>query len=155
MKLPDGNEVPAGGEARVSVNLRTGRRRRNLRQVVKVETNDSEQAAFDLTLRASVLTDIDVLPNNVLRFSREQAKKASLTIKNYSKNPIHLSGVESSVSHVNISLSSMTIPPEGEVQVSGTLLPEMPEGTFSGWLKITTDLKTMPLIQIRIWGNVE
>ena len=151
----DGNEVPAGGEARIAVKIRTGNRKRSIRQVVKVQTDDPEQASFSLTVRANVLVDVDVLPNNVLRFSREQAEHASLILKNYSQHPVRLSGIDSSVSHVNISLSSMTIPPQGEVQISGTLLPEMPKGTFSGWLKITTDLKTLPLIQIRIWGNVE
>ncbi len=155
MKLPDGNEVSAGGEARVAVNVRTGNRKRNIRQVIKVETNDPEQASFALTVRANVLVDVDVLPRSVLRFSREQAKSASVTLKNYSKNPVQLSGIDSSLPHVNISLSSMTIPPEGEVQVSATLVPDTPKGTLSGWLKITTDLKALPLIQIRIRGNIE
>lgn len=148
----DGNEVPAGGEARVAVNIRTGARKRRIRQVIQVQTNDSEQESFSLTVQASVLVDVDVLPNSVLRFSGEQARSASLTLKNYSKKPVQLSGIDSSVPHVNISLSSMTIPPEGEVQLHAELLPDTPKGVLSGWLKIKTGLKSLPLLQIRIWG---
>ena len=155
MKLPDGNEVPVGAEVRVAVNIRTGNRRRNIRQVIKVETNDPEQASFALTVHANVLVDVDVLPNNVLRFSRKKAENASLTLKNFSKNPVRLSGIDSSVPYVNVSLSSMTIPPDGEVRLNATLQSDTPKGTLSGWLKITTDLKSLPLIQIRIWGNIE
>jgi hypothetical protein len=153
--LLDGNEVPAGSEARIAVNVRTGTRKRRIRQVIQVQTNDPEQASFSLTVHANVLVDVEVLPNNLLRFNGEQARQASLTLKNYSKHPVQLSGIDSSAQHVKISLSSMTIPPDGEVQLNAELQPETPKGVLSGWLKIRTDLKSLPLIQIRIWGNVE
>ncbi|PIE28995.1 hypothetical protein CSA57_11075 [candidate division KSB3 bacterium] len=155
MKLPDGNEIPPGGEIRVAVTIRTRARRRSTRQVIKVESNDPQHAAFSLTVHTNVLVDVDVVPNRVLRFRGENAKYASVILKNYSGNSVELLGIDSSLPSINVSLSSMTIPPDGEVLLQAELLPDTPKGLLSGWLNIKTTLESLPLIQVRIWGNIK
>lgn len=149
-----GNKIPPGGEGKVAVNISTGTQKRRIRQVVQVQTNDPEHSSFPLTVYANVLVDVEVVPNNVLRF-RQKESTATVTIKNYSQEPVQLSNIDSSNPHVNISLSSMTIPPEGEVTITAKILPNTPRGVLSGWLKIQTDLKITPILQIRIWGNIQ
>ncbi len=153
MKLLTGNEIPPGGEGKVAVYIKTGNRNRKVRQVVKVQTNDPEKSAFSLTVQANVIVDLDVLPNNILRFDPKQSDMAAVTIKSYSEHLIQLTDVKSTNPYVEISLSSGTIEPLGEVIVTGRLLPDLPKKEISGWLTIQTDLKTVPTIQIRIWGN--
>ncbi|PIE33048.1 hypothetical protein CSA56_13430 [candidate division KSB3 bacterium] len=155
MTLLDGNEIPPGGEGKISVHVKTGTRKRRIRKIIKVQTNDPipESASFNLTVFAEVDVELDVLPNNILRFNPARAETTSLRLKNYTDQPVRLSQVSSSDPQVNISISSMTIPPQGEVMLTGTLLPDHPQGAISGWLKIRSDLKTIPLIQIRLWGK--
>ncbi len=153
-----GNEIPAGGEGKVAVNLKSGNQRREIRQVVNVTTNDPEpeHAAFQLTLQAKVQADLEVLPKPVLRLGNQQEGGAepSVTLKNYSASPIRLSDVQSSNPSVTAAISSMTIPANGEVTLSAALLSDAPKGFVSGWITIRTDLASFPLIEIRLWGEV-
>ena len=148
-----GNEIPPGGEGKIAVTVRSGYRRRQLYQKVNVQTNDPTNASIELIVNANVMVALEVIPN-LLRFERNQSDDASVKIKNYSDNLVQLSDIHSSNEYVNISVSSMTIPSKGEIIVTGKLLPDVPKGILSGWLKMRTDLKSFPMIQVRIWGNI-
>jgi hypothetical protein len=150
--LLSGNEIPPGGEGKIAVTARTGNQRRNFRQIVNVQTNDPANASIRLTITANILVDLEVVPA-LLRFEPARSETASVKIKSYANTAVHLSDIHSSNEDVNISVSSMTIPPKGEVLVTAKLLAPIPRGVFSGWLKIRTDLKSFPMIQIRLWGN--
>lgn len=151
-----GNEIPAGGEGKVAVNLKSGNQRRAIRQAVNVTTNDLKQAQFQLTLTATVQADLEVLPKPILRLGNQQdgAEAPSVTLKNYSASPVQLGSVVSSNPQVTAAISSMIIPANGEVTVKVSLLPDTPKGLVSGWLTIQTDLPSFPLIEIRLWGEV-
>jgi hypothetical protein len=150
--LLSGNEIPPGGEGKIGVTVRSGDRRRQLRQIVNVQTNDPINASIKLSVSANVVVELEIVPN-LLRFDQNQSNVASVKIKNHSDRPVQLSDIDSSNEYVNISVSSMTIPSKGEAVVTGKLLPNVPEGILSGWLKMKTDLKSFPMIQVRIWGN--
>ena len=148
------NKIPPGGEGKIAVTARFGSRRRQFRQIVTVKTNDPANASIKITVTANVLVDLEAVPN-LLRFDQNQSGVASITIKNYSDKPVQLNDIHSSNTYVNISVSSMTIPPKGEVVVTGELRPDVPKGILSGWLKMQTDLPSFPIMQIRIWGKIE
>lgn len=148
-----GNEIPPGGEGKVQVTVRSGYRKQQLRQTVNVRTNVPQNGSITLLVTANVLVDLEAEPN-LLRFDPRQSDRAALVIKNYTDTPVQLSNVHSSSQYVDISVSAMTIPPKQEVTVTGKLLEDTPKGVLSGWLKIQTDLKTIPMLQIRIWGNI-
>ncbi|GAK55822.1 hypothetical protein U27_02781 [Candidatus Vecturithrix granuli] len=148
-----GDEVPPGGEGKIGVTVRSGYRQQTLRHTVTVHTNDPVNEVITLLVTAKVLVDLEAKPN-LLRFDPKQSESASLVIKNYTDNPVHLSEIHSSNSSVDLAISALTIPPNGEVTVTGKLLPDAPTGVLSGWLTIRTDLNTIPLLQIRIWGHL-
>ncbi|MBD3306718.1 DUF1573 domain-containing protein [candidate division KSB3 bacterium] len=131
-----------------------GSRRRQLRQVVNVHTNDPQNSIIQLTVTAQVLVDLEVVPTNLLRFDQDHTGRASVAIKNYGDTPVQLKDVQVSTEYVNVSVSSMEVAPQGETSITGELLPDAPSGVLSGWITIRTDHKTLPLIQIRIWGNL-
>jgi hypothetical protein len=151
--LASANEIPAGGEGKITVTVQAGSRNQKIRQVVNVQTNDPEHPAIQLTVIANVLVDLEVIPN-ILRFADNQST-AQVTLKNYSNVPVKLSEINSSNEYVKVSVSSMTIPATGEVVLTGEVLPEVPTGILQGWVKIKTDLKSMPILEIRIWGNIQ
>lgn len=148
-----GDEVPPGEEGKIGVTIRSGSRRQQIRQTVVVHTNDPVNASITLLVTAKVLVDLEPQPN-LLRFDPQQSESASFVIRNYTDTPVQLSDIHSSSQYVDISVSALTIPPSGEVIVSGKLLPDTPPGVLSGWLTIRTDLKAASLLQIRIWGNI-
>lgn len=151
--LPSGDEIPPGGEGKLNVKIRSGNRRQQIRQVVIVQTNDPQNKSLKFTVAARVKVELETIPN-LLRFDKAQSDLASVKIKNYSHAPVELSDLHSSTKYVNLSVSSMTIPPEGEIIITGELSPKVPQGILSGWVKLRTNLKSVPIIQIRIWGQV-
>lgn len=147
------NEIPPGGEGKITVTVRAGYRRMQFRQVVQVRSNDPEHPAVRLTVLANVMVDLDHNPD-ILHFKNKEASP-TVTITNYSDTPIELSTLQSSSEYVKLSLSSTTVTPQGNVVLSAELLPDVPPGVLSGWAKIHTNLKSFPLLQIRIWGNIQ
>ncbi len=151
--MPLGDEIPPGGEGKLDVKIRSGNRRQQIRQVVVVQTNAPENASIKFTVTASIQTELEVIPR-LLRFDKAESDAASVTIKNNSQTPIELKELRSSTQYVKLSVSSMTIPPKGETIITGELSPEVPEGILSGWVKFRTNLKSIPIMQIRIWGQI-
>lgn len=152
--MPTGDEISPGEEGKLQVNLRSKNRRRRVRQAVTIKTNVPEQAVTKFSVTANVLVDLEVSPN-LLRFEKQQSEVASVNIKNHSKTPVQLSDIHSSSKYVDLSVSSMIIPSKGEVTVTAKLLPNIPQGIFSGWATLRTNLKSVPIIQVRMWGQIQ
>ena len=153
----DGNEIPAGGEGRVAVNIRTGSQSQNVRKVVRVTTNDEKLANFELIVLASVSADVEILPNPTIQLGAAQSKNtlSAVTVKNHTDASIHLKQVQVSDPRVSVSVSSMTIPAKGEITVSAEIQPDAQKGVITGWLTMQTDLKSYPVIEIRLWGEAQ
>lgn len=139
------------------MNLQTGSQRRQVQQVVNVQSNDPTTPNLRLTLKATVNVELEIIPT-VLQFVAQQPGQppanGQVVIKNYSDNPVALSDIESTLPYVKVSLSGATIPARGEVVLTGELLPDAPKGQMSGWVKMKSDLRAFPDIQIRIWGDL-
>jgi hypothetical protein len=151
--LASANEIPPGGEGKITVTIKSGTRKQPIRQVVNVQSNDAEHPTIQLTVTANVLVDIEVVPANLL-FGEKQTT-AQVKLKNYTNVPIELSELNSTNADVKVSLSAQTIPADGEVVLTGELLPNVPTGVVEGWVKLKSNLKAMPVIEIRVWGNIE
>ena len=133
--------------------IKSGTRKQPIRQVVNVQSNDAEHPTIQLTVTANVLVDIEVVPANLL-FTEKQTT-AQVKLKNYTDVPIELGELNSTNTDVKVSLSALTIPANGEVVLTGELLPNVPAGLVEGWVKLKSNLKAMPVIEIRVWGNIE
>ena len=150
--MASANEIPAGGEGKITVTIQAGSYRRQVRQIVNVQSNDPDHPKTELTVTANVLVDLEAIPN-LLKFEKDQAT-AQTIVKNYSDTPVEVHKMTSSNEYVKVSISAMTIPAKGEVVVTTELLPGAPKEFFSGWVEIQSNLKTMPTLQIRVWRDV-
>ena len=146
------NEIPAGGEGKITVTVQVGSRRRQIRQIVNVQTNAPEHPTTKLIVTGNVLVDLEVIPS-LLRLEVNQSSR--IVLKNYLKVPVQLRNITSSNKYVKVSVSSMTIPANGEVILTGELLSDVPAGVVDSWIKIETNLKSIPIIQIRAWGHIQ
>ena len=152
--MASANEIPPGGEGKIDVHVSTGKSSRKIRQVVRAITNDPKNPEVRLTVTANVQADLEVTPN-LLRFDGKETGPARVTLKNTTNAPVQLSEISCSNEHVKVSVSSMTIPANGEVVLTGELLPDVPAGVLNGWVKMKSNLKSMPIVQIRVWGNIQ
>lgn len=151
--MASANEIPAGGEGKITVTVQAGSAKRQLRQVVNVQSNDPQHAASELIVTANVVVDLEAVPN-LLKFEKEQTT-AQTTLKNYSDAPVEVTTIISSNEYVKASLSAMTIPAKGEAVITAELLPGAPNGALNGAVEIQTNLKTMPTLQIPVWGDLQ
>lgn len=151
--MPSGDEILPGGEGKLDVTIRSGYRRQSLRQNVTLRTNDPVNGSITLLVTARVLVDLEAEPN-LLRFDLPRSPSASLALKNYTDAPVQLSEIHSSSPYIDLSVSALTIPPHGQVTVTAQVRPEAPKGILSGWLRLRTDLNTIPQLQIRLWGHL-
>jgi hypothetical protein len=151
--LASANEIPPGGEGKIDVHVSTGNSSRKIRQIVRVITNDPKIQEVRLTVTADVQADLDV--PRILQFAGKEPATVQATLKNNTNTPVELSAITSSNDLVKVSVSSMTIPANGEVVLSVELLPNFPAGVLDGWIEIKSNLKSMPNVRIRVWGNIQ
>lgn len=151
--MASANEIPPGGEGKIDVHVTSGRSSRKIRQIVRVITNDPKNPGIKLTVTASVQADLEAVPNLLLQFEGKQPATARLTLKNNTNAPVELSEITSSNKQVKVSVSSMTIPPNGEVVLNGELLSDLPVGVIEGWVEIKSNLKSNPVIRLQLWRS--
>ena len=134
--------------------VKVGSSRRPIRQTVRVHTNIPEHETLTLAITANVLTDIDVLEPNILRFDNRQTVP-QVIVKNFTDSPIEIVKVVSPREYVNITVPDNPIPAQGEIFVSAELLPEAPNGVISEWAELHTNLASQPVVYIRVWANLQ
>jgi hypothetical protein len=152
--LVSANEIPPGQEGEISVSVKVGASRRQIRQAVRVETNVPGKEALILTITANVQVDLDVLQPNILRFDTRQAVP-QVTLKNFTDMPVELAKIVSPSEHVKLIVPEGPIPPQGELVISAQLLPDTPDGILSEWVEIHTNLKSQPIVYVRVWARLE
>jgi hypothetical protein len=152
--LVSANEIPPGGEGKITVKVKVGTRRGKFQQTVRVETNIPDQDVTLLNVSGNVLVDIEAVPG-LLRFEANQTT-TQVVLKNYAATPVQIHEIQSPSEYVKVSVSATTIPAEGEIVVNAELLPGAPEElVISGWVKLLSNLKTMPEFQIGVWAHIQ
>ncbi len=134
--------------------VQVGSRRRTIREVVRVQTNDPEHPTTQISVTANVLVDLEVAPP-LFRFGDDQSV-ADVTLKNYTDLPVELREIRAS-RHLKVSVSDLTIPAQGEVVVSAELIeeaiPANVRGNVGGLVEIESNLLSVPVIRIPIWAR--
>lgn len=151
--MASANEIPAGGEGQITVTVHAGTRSGPLRQAVQVATNAPGQEATILTVTAQIVVDLEAVPA-LLRFEDKQLT-AQVGLRNSTTTPVELGEIRSPSEFVKITTSATIVPAQGEVIVTAELSPDAPTGVISGWAEIQSNLKTMPVVQIRVWANIQ
>jgi hypothetical protein len=153
--LASANEIPPGGEGKINVHVSTGRSSRKIRQIVRVITNDPKNPEVRLTVTADVQADLEVFPRDLLQFEGKEPAKARVVLKNNTNAPVELSAITSSNKQIKVSVSSMTIPANGEIVLIGELLSDFPAGVIEGWVEIKSNLKSRSVIRLQLWRRIE
>ncbi len=148
------NEIPSGQEGQIIVKVKSGSNRRQLRQTVKVQTNVPGKEQLILMVTANVLTDLEVLQPEILRFDNRQ-NLPQVTVKNFTDMPIEITKLVPPNEYLTLTVSEDIIPPQGEVLVSAAVSSDAPDGVISEWAKLHTNLVSQPVIHIRVWANLQ
>jgi hypothetical protein len=151
--LVSANEIPAGGEGRITVTVNSGSHSGPIRQTVRATTNIPGQEEVVLTITAQIVVDLEALPN-LIQFVDNQTTR-QIMLKSHIDTPIEISKLVSPSDNVKLSVSAMTIPAQGEVTLTAELPPDLPVGVFSEWIEVHSNLQSQPVMQIRLWANIQ
>ncbi len=148
------NEISPGQEGQITVSVKAGSNRRQIRQTVQVHTNIPGKEQLTLTVTANVLVDVEVLQPNILRFENRQSLP-QVTVKNLTDTPIEITQLVPPNEYVTLTASESVIPPQGDIIMNAELSSDTPNGVISEWAELHTNLVSQPVVYIRVWANLQ
>ena len=116
-------------------------------------TNVPGQENLALTITAQVVVDLEAVPY-MIQFADNQTTR-QITLKSHTDTPIEISQLVSPGGKVKLSVSSLTIPPQGEATLTAELPAEMPAQGISEWIEVHTNLPHQPILQIRLRAIIQ
>ena len=148
------NEISPGQEGQITVSVKAGSSRRQIRQSVQVQTNVPGKERLTLTITANVIVDIEALQPSILRFDNRQSHP-QVRVKNYTDTPIKIMKLVPPNNYVTLTASENTIPPQGEIVITAEVSPDAPNGVISDWAEVHTNLVSQPVLYVRVWANLQ
>lgn len=124
-----------------------------IRQLVRMTTNVPRQENLALTISAQVVVNLQAIPY-LIKFEEGEYTK-QIFLKSYTDTPIEISKLVSPSGKVNLSVSAMTIPAQGEVTLTAEVPPETQAGVISEWVEVHSNLQSQPVLPIRLWVNIQ
>lgn len=124
-----------------------------LAEYVTIRTNHPNQAVLKLPVSGFVRPMIAVTPTAAdfgdIKLDEEQ--KASMLIRSFATEEVQVTSAETDVPGVELSVTPVEQGRRYNLNV--TLSPEMPKGPFEGTIKIKTDSKKAPTIEVPLRGT--
>jgi hypothetical protein len=124
-----------------------------LAEYVTIRTNHPSQAVLKLPISGFVRPMIAVTPTEADfgEIKLEEEQKASMLIRSFATEEVQVTAAETDVPGVQLSVEPVEAGRRYNLQV--TLSPDMPKGPFAGTIKITTDSKKSPTIEVPLRGT--
>lgn len=116
-------------------------------------TNVPEQEQITLTVLALIARDLEAIPI-VFQFW-DNERTGQVVLKSSINTPIEITKIAFPDERVKLAVSAMTIPPKGEVILTAELPADLPAGIFSGWAEVHTNVSDQPVLQVRLWRNIQ
>ena len=145
--------IPPGGEGKITLTVNLTGYEGPAKWVTKVTSNDRENAYFALTIKGTVRQMVQVRPGKTISFrgTADQTKEAVIEL--IATGPtFQITKVESNLDG-KISYELQTIAPGQHYQLKVKNLAK--EGTYSGYIILTSDLTRGRIPTIRVSGRIE
>jgi hypothetical protein len=155
----DKKEIPPGGHGVIKATYHTQGRPGHATKVITVTSNDPKNPNFQLKLDMTVVREIEITPEKVYLYNIQHGQPQTATVKLVGKPklPLEIIGVQSSSNSVTV--SKITPYVEEATHRSGATLEvdvpaTKPFGPFTDTLKVQTNSKKKPEVDIDVWGEV-
>jgi len=124
-----------------------------------IEITSAEHPDEKLIVPASgrIIGDITVTPENLYFGIVKKGEKSEQKIKvtNNSETALRLIEVRSTLEFIKPNFNGKPIPPKENVELTLSLLPTAPAGSFKGKIDIKTDNKVQPMLSSMLYGVVK
>ena len=149
--------IPPGKSGEIKASFNSANYSGAVQKTIAVESNDPKTPASILTIKGTIVEDIQLAPKQ-LNLGQVQAgvtRKTTITVTNKAKKPLGLIAAKSTLQQVTVTIEKKLLKP-GE---SGTLLvsttPRKGDRLLSGYLSITTDSPVKPEISVPVYGSTQ
>lgn len=149
------DENGKGRQWKVDITLKRDAPVGALSDYVTIVTNHPKQRYVKLPVSGFVRPMVAVTPE-VADFRElklgEEEMVTSMIVKTYATEPISLTGAESTVDHIKPEIVPVE---EGRFyNLKLHISPDMPKGAFTGKIRIQTDSKKQPLVEVDLKGTI-
>ncbi len=146
--------VPPNGEGEIIATLSTGSTVEDKNESIFVYSNVPKQPPVELKLYAQVVSEITIIPSELvfsdLSFGHEMTRQ--VTLINSKDKDFRVDKIVTGSPNLIARISSQIA---GKVVVSVTVNSAVPVGHFSGNLKIYTNNKIVPVLDLPVSGDVQ
>jgi hypothetical protein len=122
---------------------------------VVVETNHPQQAELKLPVSGFVRPLVVATPDTAdfgALVLDEDGASGTLVLKHYGVDPLVIRGAEATVPHVEVAVEE--VEPGRQFNVTVQLPPDMPKGSFDGFIRLSTNNPRKPTVEIPLKGSV-
>lgn len=123
---------------------------------MEITTVQHSDKKLIVSVTGKILGDITLTPDNLYFGIVKKGGKSEQKIKivNNSNSAIKLLEVKSNLEFIKLNFSGKTLLPKENIELTLSLLPVAPAGSFNGKIDIKTDSKTQPLLSAKLVGVV-
>jgi hypothetical protein len=127
----------------------------NISKNVMVQTNDPGRPVYTMTLKGTVIEEIEVSPRqmNLGNIKIGGRKEAELKIENRGKQPLVITSLKSTTPRVTVKLKKTTIKPGGKTGLSIAVSPRKDDQFISGYIIVKTNCPEKPEIIIPLYAS--
>lgn len=155
--MASAKDLPPGGVGEIKVTLRTKGLQGPVTKTISIETNDPANRQVRLTLKGSVVSDVNVEPK-IIQFGNvnRRALPEPLPLKVSLRSGKDLRVMEVRSENPYVLVAQRPGGSEGnESTYSVTLTKEVPAGRVAGQIVVKTTSKSLPEVQVPVHALVE
>ena len=127
-----------------------------IHKTVSVDTNDPKLPTSILTLKGTVVEDIQINPKqlNLGQLKVNETTRSTLVIINKGSKPLQLTSVKSSLAQIIAKADRSHLKPGESSKIIVTISPRSGDRLLSGFLSIMTDNPAKAAIQVPVYGSL-
>lgn len=124
-------------------------------KTISVDTNDPAAPTYTLSLKGTVVEEIQVTPKQVSfgRVPIHETAKAAIRVTNKGSKPLKIISVTCTLTKAGIETDKMLLNPGESARISIAVRPASEDRLLNGILAIRTDDRIKPQIQVPIYGT--
>ncbi|WP_432821416.1 DUF1573 domain-containing protein [Trichloromonas sp.] len=148
--------IAAGDVAELKATFDSARFSGAVVKTIYLYSNDPVQQVTELHMRGTVKQEIVMSPSrlDLQNLVVGASKEFAVTLSNQSKNPLALSGLQTTTPELTAVLSAEQIAPGGEVSITVRVTPKEGSGRLNGYVLLQTNSEHVPELRLPIYASV-
>lgn len=157
--VEDRKQIPPGGRGIIKATYHTKGRPGHATKVITVACNDPVNPNYQMKLDMTVIREIDVQPEKVYLYNVPHGQAQTTTVKILGKAKTNFKILSADVQNKSVTVVSIVPTVDTGSDRKGavltiTLPADRPIGNFTDSIKVMTNSKKHPEVDVDVWGEV-